>query len=105
LQVGGLFDGGQGGSELVGGAQVSQSPVGQLPDEPLAVGHRALAVVLVQLAHHDAQAVDEASGRNLQKKWRISQVGLCCQFLLARTVPRGPFLTSPLGANFDPQGR
>jgi hypothetical protein len=49
---------------------VAQRPVRQLPDEPLAVGHRALPVVLVQLVHHDTQAVDETSGRNLKADQR-----------------------------------
>jgi len=45
---------------------MTKSSVGQLPDETLAVSHRAFAVVLVQLVHYNAQAVDEACRGNLK---------------------------------------
>ena len=45
--------------ELVGGAEVPEGPVGEFPDEPLAMRHGPFAVVAFQLVHHDAQAADE----------------------------------------------
>ena len=68
LQVGRLLDGREGGSELVRRAEVPQRPVGQLPDETLAVRDGTLAVVLLQLVHHHPEAVDEAGGGNLWTK-------------------------------------
>ena len=67
LQVGRLLDRRQCRAELVCRTKVTKSSVGQLPDEALAVSHCALAIVLVQLVHHNAQAVDEASRGNLKK--------------------------------------
>ena len=66
LQVGRLLDRRQRCTELVCWTKMTKSSVGQLPDEALAVSHRALTVVLVQLAHHDTQAVDEAFRGNLK---------------------------------------
>ncbi len=45
---------------------MTKSSIGQLPDKTLAVSHSALAIVLVQLVHHNTQAVDEASRGNLK---------------------------------------
>ena len=36
-----------------------ERPVGEFPDEPLAMRHGPFAVVALQLAHHDAEATDE----------------------------------------------
>ena len=64
----GLADGGQGGPQLVGWPEVAQCPVGQLPDQALAVGHHALGVVLVQLGHDHVQTVDKHLRRDLKKE-------------------------------------
>ena len=74
MKVGGFFDGRQRGPQLVGGPEVPEGPVGQLPDETLPVSHGALAVVLVQLAHDHAQAVDETAGWNLKRKKKLKIV-------------------------------
>lgn len=54
-----LVDGRQPGLQLVGGAQLAQRAVAQLPDEPLAVRRVALVLVLVhELGHHLAAPLE-----------------------------------------------
>ena len=64
----GLADGRQGGPQLVCWPEVAQCPVGQLPDQALAVGHHALGVVLVQLGHDHVQTVDKHLRRDLKEE-------------------------------------